>query len=95
MQAGKTELVCQYHGPDAVACRHRRFIEHAGRLALLDGSLLHVVGQYQHLGTAFSQSLSLKAEFMVALAKLLLPFDNCRKLSSTTDDCLQKCDYNS
>ena len=48
MQAGKTELVCQYHGRDAVACRHRRFVEHVGQLPLPDGTSLHVVGQYQH-----------------------------------------------
>ena len=79
MQAGKTELVCQYHGPDAVACRHRRFIEHAGRLALLDGSLLHVVGQYQHLGTAFSQSLSLKAELDGRIGKAAAAFRQLSK----------------
>jgi hypothetical protein len=74
MQAGKTELVCQYHGANAVACRHQRFIERAGRLELPDGSLLHVVGQYQHLGTAFSQSLSLKAELDGRIGKAAAAF---------------------
>ena len=76
-KAGKTELVCQYHGhgTGAALCRHRRFIEHAGQLPLPDGTLLHVVGQYQHLGTTFSQSLVLYGlRLMVALVKTLLPF---------------------
>ena len=46
MQKGKAELVCQYHGRVAVACRHRRFIEHTGNLALPDGRSLHIAGQY-------------------------------------------------
>ena len=74
MQAGKTELVCQYHGPDAVACRHRRFVEHAGQLALPDGSSLHVVGQYQHLGTIFSQSMSLHNELTGRIGKASAAF---------------------
>ena len=80
MQAGKTELVCQYHGPDAVACRHRRFVEHAGQLALPDGSSLHVVGQYQHLGTVFSQSLSLQSEMSGRIGKASAAF---RQMSRT------------
>ena len=80
MQAGKTELVCQYHGPDAVACRHRRFVEHAGQLDLPDGSSLHVVGQYQHLGTVFSQSLSLQSEMNGRIGKASAAF---RQMSRT------------
>ena len=58
LQAGKTEIVCQYHGPGALECRHRRFLEFAGHLPLSDGQRLRVVAQYQHLGMAFHQSLS-------------------------------------
>ena len=74
MQAGKTELVCQYHGPDAVACRYQRFVEHAGQLALPDGSSLHVVGRYQHLGTVFSQSMSLQSELNGRIGKASAAF---------------------
>jgi len=79
MQAGKTELVCQYHGKDAVACRHRRFVEHVGRLALPDGTSLHVVGQYQHLGTMFSQSMSLKSELDGRIGKAAAAFRQMSK----------------
>jgi hypothetical protein len=79
MQAGKTELVCQYHGKDAVACRHRRFVEHVGRLALPDGTFLHVVSQYQHLGTMFSQSLSLKSELDGRIGKAAAAFRQMSK----------------
>ena len=79
MQAGKTELVCQYHGKDAVACRHRRFVEHVGRLALPDGTSLHVVSQYQHLGTMFSQSMSLKSELDGRIGKAAAAFRQMSK----------------
>ena len=92
MQAGKTELVCQYHGAGAATYRHRRFVEHAGCLPLRDGAYFHVVGQYQHLGTAFSQSLSIlfKLNLMVASARLLPLSAKCLAeffLQSTTCTC--------
>ena len=60
--------------------RHRRFVEHAGQLALPDGSSLHVVGQYQHLGTVFSQSLSLQSEMSGRIGKASAAF---RQMSRT------------
>ena len=92
MQPGKTELVCQYAGRHAVTCRHidaslnivAVSVFHAG------GDLLHVVGNYQHLGTAFSQSLSLSlslyvVNWMVGLEKPLPHFGNSPSLCSTTN----------
>lgn len=79
MQAGKTELVCQYHGKDAVACRHKRFVEHAGRLTLPDGVSLHVVSRYQHLGTMFSQSMNLGSEIDGRVGKAVAAFRQMSK----------------
>ena len=69
MQPGKTELVCQYRGVGSTTCRHRRFVEHAGQLPLPCGRSLRVVAQYQHLGTAFHQSLSMRNELHGRLGK--------------------------
>lgn len=69
MLPGKTELVCQYRGAGSTLCRHRRFVEHAGQLPLPCGRSLRVVAQYQHLGTAFHQSLSMRNELHGRLGK--------------------------
>jgi hypothetical protein len=69
MQKGKTELVCQYRGAKSTACRHHRFVECAGQLPLPNGRSLRVVAQYQHLGTAFHQGLSLREEIHGRLGK--------------------------
>eukprot|EP00435_Cladocopium_sp_Y103_P037818 s2577_g10.t1 len=68
-QAGKTEIVCQYRGKGAPACRHRRFVEQFGRLPMASGESVRVVAKYPHLGTAFSQSLSFSAELDSRLGK--------------------------
>eukprot|EP00435_Cladocopium_sp_Y103_P026565 s3814_g6.t1 len=68
-QAGKTEVVCQYRGRGAPACRHDLFIQRFGRLPMPDGSSVRAVAQYQHLGTSFSQSLSFTSELHSRLGK--------------------------
>eukprot|EP00435_Cladocopium_sp_Y103_P057853 s641_g20.t1 len=68
-QAGKTEVVCQYRGKGAPACRESLFVHNFGRLAMPDGSCVRAVAQYQHLGTSFSQSLSFASELDARLGK--------------------------
>eukprot|EP00435_Cladocopium_sp_Y103_P067591 s210_g30.t1 len=68
-QPGKTEIVCQYRGTGAPACRDHRFIEQHGSLALPGGDAVRVVAQYEHLGTSFSQSLSFASELRVRAGK--------------------------
>ena len=86
MQPGKTELVCQYRGAESTACRHQRFVEHAGQLPLPCGRSLRVVAQYQHLGTAFHQSLSMRAELHGRLGKASAAYANSPDLCSATAD---------
>eukprot|EP00435_Cladocopium_sp_Y103_P023215 s1491_g5.t1 len=68
-QAGKTEVVCQFRGRGAPACRNDLFVHRFGCLALPDGSSVRAVAQYQHLGTSFSQSLSFTSELNSRLGK--------------------------
>lgn len=80
MQPGKTELVCQYRGTGSTTCRHKRFVEYAGQLPLPCGRSLRVVAQYQHLGTAFHQSLSMRNELRGRLGKASAAYRQLSKL---------------
>eukprot|EP00435_Cladocopium_sp_Y103_P001901 s1454_g1.t1 len=66
---GKTEAIVQLRGHQAEAVRDKLLFENHSQLVIEEGTTLHLVSSYQHLGVAFSQSFSLQAELSARLQK--------------------------